>query len=91
MDLNYGDIIVIFFIVYVIVNLFVGCFIDWMGIKKGYFWVIFVWFLGVCFYVLCGWVIEEILGIYNVEEMFFVIGVVVLIIVIISVYYFIVV
>lgn len=90
-ELYYGIIIVVFFIVYVICMLFVGWFIDWMGIKKGYFWFIGIWLVGVCFYVFCGIIIEEYVGMYSVVELIVVIGDVVVVFVIISMYCFLVV
>ena len=61
-DADYGMITGFFSVFYAIACLFAGKFVDWMGIKKGYLWAIFVWSLGACMHAGCGWLTMEIEG-----------------------------
>ena len=79
----------IFSIIYAIANLFAGCFVDWLGSKKGYLWAIAIWSLGACLHALCGWATEMSLGLKDVNEMIAASGALTSTIAITSVYYFI--
>lgn len=88
-DTNYGYITAVFSIVYAIANVFAGCFIDWMGTRKGYLWAIFIWSTGACLHALCGWATEHTLGLSSAAEMVSASGAVASTIAMTSVYYFI--
>lgn len=68
-DADYGLITGAFSILYAVFCLFAGKFIDWMGTKKGYLWVIFVWSLGACLHAGCGWVTMQVEGLESVEAL----------------------
>lgn len=88
-DTHYGIITAIFSIVYAIVNLFAGRFVDWLGSKKGYLWAIAIWSVGACLHALCGWATEMSVGLQNVNAMLSASGALTSTIAITSVYYFI--
>lgn len=68
-DAHYGMITGFFSVFYAIACLFAGKFVDWMGIKKGYLWAIFIWSLGACMHAGCGWVTMEIEGLDSVAAL----------------------
>lgn len=53
-DVDYGNITGCFSIVYALGMLFVGKFIDRIGTRKGYLWMIGIWSLGACLHAFCG-------------------------------------
>ena len=68
-DAHYGMITGFFSVFYAVACLFAGKFVDWMGIKKGYLWAIFIWSLGACLHAGCGWVTMEVEGLDSVEAL----------------------
>ena len=68
-DAHYGMITGFFSVFYAVACLFAGKFVDWMGIKKGYLWAIFIWSLGACLHAGCGWVTMEVEGLDSVAAL----------------------
>ena len=68
-DAHYGMITGFFSVFYAVACLFAGKFVDWMGIKKGYIWAIFIWSLGACLHAGCGWVTMEVEGLDSVAAL----------------------
>ena len=68
-DADYGMITGFFSIFYAVACLFAGKFVDWMGIKKGYIWAIFIWSLGACLHAGCGWVTMKVEGLDSVAAL----------------------
>ncbi len=68
-DSDYGMITGFFSLLYAIVSLFAGKFIDWAGAKKGYAIAIFVWSIAACLHAGCGWLTMKIEGLGSVEEL----------------------
>ena len=68
-DAHYGMITGFFSVFYAVACLFAGKFVDWMGIKKGYLWAIFIWSLGACMHAGCGWVTMEVEGLDSIEAL----------------------
>ena len=65
-DSDYGTITSVFSILYAIISLFAGKFVDWMGTKKGYLIAIGVWSVGAVMHAGCGvatdWIARGALG-----------------------------
>lgn len=68
-DADYGDITSFFSLLYAVVSLFAGKFIDWVGSRKGYFWAIFIWSLAACLHAGCGWLTMRIEDVESVEAL----------------------
>ncbi|MCD8283319.1 MAG: MFS transporter [Opitutae bacterium] len=66
---DYGTITAVFSLFYAVAVLFVGRFIDRLGIKKGYAIAISIWSLGAIIHSLCGVTTEWITNLPNAEAL----------------------
>ncbi len=74
-DSDYGTITSVFSILYAIISLFAGKFVDWMGTKKGYLIAIGVWSVGAVMHAGCGvatdWIARGALAVSTVSVYLF--------------------
>ncbi len=61
-DADYGTVTGFFSLFYAVCCLFAGKFVDWIGVKKGYFISICVWSLGACMHAATGWATAALTG-----------------------------